>query len=200
MVPAHASFPLLTLNNKLYHAICALAALSLIREDDAYRAQASEHYRIAFEAQPSPDDLLADNVLLRNFLLLVYYMCGGSTHHLGEQTQWADLLEPLCFIVSLRSQNLQLDRFAYITWTTARMDMYACLLGHGNCSFFRMLVNKRILPESAVLVPNPGESHDRRHTNLTLLHQGATVVCFCYIVLVNSGIIALTLSLLRRPG
>ncbi|KAK3647070.1 hypothetical protein LTR56_008238 [Elasticomyces elasticus] len=140
----------------LHHAICALSALNLSYGGRVSLEEALQHYQSALSVSSSPataDDMLSDGVFLRHFLLFVYDICVpmGADH--GGDVMWAQHLNHLRSITLQRHQRLGREQHGYILWSICELDMYACLLGSGNCDFASTIIQKGMLPSLEAQIP-----------------------------------------------
>lgn len=112
--------------------------------------EAIQHYHSALSAGATPDDLLADGVFLRHFLLFIYDLCMPMT---DDNNMWADHLNHLKQIALQRKQRLGREPHAFIIWSVCELDTYACLMGSGDCEFVRFVLHNNILPPLEQQIP-----------------------------------------------
>ncbi|KAK3641316.1 hypothetical protein LTR56_011344 [Elasticomyces elasticus] len=140
----------------LHHAICALSALNLSYGGRVSLEEALQHYQSALSVSSSPataDDMLSDGVFLRHFLLFVYDICVPMGADNGGDVMWAQHLNHLRSITLQRHQRLGREQHGYILWSICELDMYACLLGSGNCDFASTIIQKGMLPSLEAQIP-----------------------------------------------
>jgi hypothetical protein len=144
---------------KLHHAICALSALNLSYHGQATLEEAIEHYDRALSAQrpaSSADDLLSDGLFLRHYLLLIYDICMPADANDTGAGMWVDHLQQLIRLTQNRSARFGKEPHAFVMHSICAFDTYACLMGHGNCDYFRTVFTQNIVPTlSAALSPAP---------------------------------------------
>lgn len=108
-----------------------------------------QHYHQALSAQTtasSPDELLSGGVFLRHFLLFIYDICIPMRDDSGDTDMWTIHLSHLQRIATLRYERFGYEPHAYLLWCICELDMYACLLGSGNCNFVRTILQHNMLP------------------------------------------------------
>ena len=140
----------------LHQAICALSALNLSYSGAANVDAAHMHYGQALlpqTATTSSDELLSDGAFLRHFLLFVYDICIPIRHDEDAANMWAIHLKHLIRIAILRHDTLGPERHGYILWTICELDVYACLLGSGDCSFVRAISQHQMMPALDQQIP-----------------------------------------------
>lgn len=71
---------------------------------------------------------------------------------------WRIHLNHLQQIATLRHDRAGRDPHAYILWSICELDTYACLLGSGNCDFFRTILQHNMLPPLDQQIPLPAPS------------------------------------------
>jgi hypothetical protein len=144
---------------KLRHAICALSALNLSSSGQATLEEAMEHYEGALSAQTSAssaDDLLSDGVFLRHYLLFVYDICMPADANDAGAGMWVNHLQQLIRLTQNRAARFGKEPHAFVMHSICAFDTYACLMGNGNCDYFRMVLAQNIVPSlSAALTPAP---------------------------------------------
>lgn len=145
----------------LHHAICAVSALGLAYNGRASMEESMQHYHQALAAQStatSPNDLIQDGVFLRHFLLLVYDICiPMQADDSGADSLWAGHLNHLRHIATQRHQSRGGEPHGHILWTICELDMYACLMGSGNCDFVQTIMSQNMLPPLEQQVPMVGD-------------------------------------------
>jgi hypothetical protein len=131
----------------LYHAMMAVAALSLALQDGNARLAALQHYQQSLPALQislkSPDDLLSDGAFLTHFLLLVYEIAAAET---GHSNLWSQHLSTLLRITLLRRETLGGERFPFVVWWICNIDLDALFSGAGNGEFVGSMLNNDIIP------------------------------------------------------
>ena len=139
----------------LHHAICAVSALNLVYNGRSTMEEALQHYHQALSPQTtasSPDELFSDGAFFRHFLLFVYDICIPMQNE-GGSNMWAIHLDHLRRIATMRHERFGRDPHAYILWFICELDMYACLLGSGNCEFIRTVLQHNMLPPLEQQIP-----------------------------------------------
>lgn len=141
----------------LHHAICAVSALELAYHGRASMEESMQHYHRALAAPStatSPNDLMLDGVFLRHFLLLIYDMSipiqAGDD---GTESLWAGHLNHLRLIAIQRHQSRGREPYGNFLWTIFQLDMYAGLMGSGNCGFVQTIVSHNMLPPLNQQIP-----------------------------------------------
>ncbi|KAK5173413.1 uncharacterized protein LTR77_002094 [Saxophila tyrrhenica] len=145
----------------LHQAICALSALNLSYNGAASVDAAHSHYGRALQPQTattSQDELLSNGAFLRHFLLFIYDVCIPMQHDKGAANMWAIHLDHLQRIAVLRHDTLGPERHGYLLWAICELDVYACLLGSGDCSFVRTLLQHQMMPGLDQQIPQPASS------------------------------------------
>ena len=146
----------------LFHAINAISALNLSYVGQSSLEEGLQHYQQALAAQTpgtNPDDLVSDGVFYRHFLLFIYDICIPMGKDEVGTNMWAEHLNHLCRIATQRHQNRGHESTAYTLWTICQLDMYACLLGSGNCDFFSTILRQDMLPKLEQQVPSITATH-----------------------------------------
>lgn len=116
-----------------------------------------QHYHQGLSTQtnaPGADDLLSDGVFLRHYLLFVYDICIEAPDDQQDSELWPIHLQHLQRIATLRRERLGRDPHGYLIWSICELDMYACLLGSGNCDFFRSIMKHNMLPPLDQHIPS----------------------------------------------
>ena len=156
---------------KLHHAICALSALNLSIRGQATLEEAIEHYDRALSAQTptsSADDLLSDGVFLRHYLLFIYDICMTADANDAGAGMWVDHLRHLVTLTQRRVARFGKEPHPFVLHSICAFDTYACLMGNGNCDYFRTVLAQQIVPPlGAALTPTsqrgptawPNEAH-----------------------------------------
>jgi hypothetical protein len=148
---------------KLHHAICALSALNLSYRGQATLEEAIEHYDRALAAHtptPSADDLLSDGVFLRHYLLFIYDICMTVDANDAGAGMWVDHLRQLIILTQNRVARFGKEPLAFIMHSICAFDTYACLMGNGNCDYFRTVLAQQIVPPlGASLAPTSQRGH-----------------------------------------
>lgn len=135
----------------LHQAICALSALNLSHTGRASVDAAHAHYGQALSpltTTTSPSELLSNGTFLSHFLLFIYDMCihVQPDEAAAATNMWAIHLEHLQRIAVLRHQMLGPEAHGYLIWTICEFDVYACLLGSGDGTFVRNVLEHDMLP------------------------------------------------------
>lgn len=115
-----------------------------------------QHYHQALSTQTTtsnPDELLSGGAFLRHFLLLIYDICIPMPDDAIGPNMWTIHLSHLQRIATMRHERFGYEPHAYIIWYICELDMYACLLGSGNCDFIRSILEQNILPPLDQQVP-----------------------------------------------
>ncbi|KAK4500039.1 hypothetical protein PRZ48_008225 [Zasmidium cellare] len=141
----------------LHHAMCAISALNLSHNGQSSLEEALQHYHQALAAsatpRSSPPDLFSDGSFLRHFLLLVYDICIPMQSDDGGTALWAVHLNQLTRIAIERRDSPGNERYAYTLWSICELDVYACLLGSGNCDFLRTMMSHNMIPPFEKTIP-----------------------------------------------
>jgi hypothetical protein len=151
---------------KLHHAICALSALNLSYRGQATLEEAIEHYDRALSAQTptsSANDLLSDGVFLRHYLLFIYDICMTVDASNPGAAMWVDHLQHLVRLTQNRVAHFGKEPHAFVMWSICSFDTYACLMGNGNCDYFRTVLAQQIIPSlGATLAPSASQLNNIR--------------------------------------
>ena len=137
------------LSTQLHHAICALSALNLSYRGQATLEEAIEHYDRALSAQsptPSTSAMLSDGVFLRHYLLFIYDISMTVDASNAGAGMWADHLKHLVRLTQNRVAHFGKEPHAFVMWSICSFDAYACLMGNGDCEYFRTILEDQILP------------------------------------------------------
>ena len=172
----------------LHYAICAISALNLSYIGQSSLEEGLQHYQQALAAQTpgtNPDDLLSDGVFFRHFLLFIYDICIPMENDEGGANMWAEHLTHLRWIATQRHRNRGSEPNACTLWTICQIDMYACLLGSGNCDFFSTVLRQNMLPKLEQQVPCIATVHNPSSRNLLPIE----VQVFPPILNLNQGIV-----------
>jgi len=131
----------------LYHAMMAVAALSLSSQDENERLAALQHYQQALPALQnslrSPQDLSSDGAFLTHFLLLVYEIAAAEA---GHSNLWSQHLSTLLRIALLRREVFGGERFPYVVWWICNIDLDALFSGAGTGEFIGSMLNNDMIP------------------------------------------------------
>lgn len=176
----------------LHHAICAISALNLSINGRASLGDALEHYGKALAIPPS--DLLADGVFFRHMLLFVYDICVPGPAEDGGTNMWASHLNTLRQMATDRHQTRSHDRHSYSLWAICQLDMYACLMGSGNCEFVQTITRNNMIPPLELQIP-PFLSVQAPGTGAFHPHE---LQIFPTILHLNEGIILRTAKLAQQ--
>lgn len=147
---------------QLHHAICALSALNLSYHGQATLEEAIEHYDRALSAHTptsSTGDLLSDGVFLRHYLLFIYDICMPTDATNTGSGMWVDHLKQLVRLTQARIARFGKEPHAFIMWSIGAFDAYACLMGNGNCDYFRVFLEQQTLPTIGAALPSPPPRH-----------------------------------------
>ncbi|KAK5195713.1 hypothetical protein LTR92_004654 [Exophiala xenobiotica] len=132
----------------LYHAMMAVAALSLAAQDGNSRLDALQHYQQALPALQStlrsPNDLSSDGAFLTHFLLLVYEIAAAEDHH---SNLWSQHLSTLLRIALLRRDVFGGERYPFLVWWICNIDLDALFSGVGAGEFVGYLLNHDSIPD-----------------------------------------------------
>ena len=131
----------------LFHAMLAVAALSLAHQEGTERLDALQHYQQALPALQnnlrSAQDLSSDGAFLTHFLLLVYEIAAAEAE---GSNLWAQHLTQLLRISLLRREVFGGERFPFITWWICNIDLYALYSGAGTGDFVGTMLNNDMIP------------------------------------------------------
>jgi hypothetical protein len=130
----------------LFHAMMAVAALSLAHQEGTERLDALQHYQQALPALQSnlrSAQDLSDGAFLTHFLLLVYEIAAAEAE---GSNLWAQHLAQLLRISLLRREVFGGERFPFITWWICNIDLYALYSGAGTGDFVGTMLNNDMIP------------------------------------------------------
>ena len=131
----------------LFHAMMAVAALSLAHQEGTERLEALQHYQQALPALQdnlrSAQDLSSDGAFLTHFLLLVYEIAAAEAE---GSNLWAQHLAQLLRISLLRREVFGGEHFPFITWWICNIDLYALFSGAGTGDFVGTMLNNDMIP------------------------------------------------------
>ena len=131
----------------LFHAMMAVAALSLAHQEGRERLEALQHYQQALPALQdnlrSAQDLSSDGAFLTHFLLLVYEIAAAEAE---GSNLWVQHLAQLLRISLLRREVFGGERFPFITWWICNIDLYAVFSGAGTGDFVGTMLNNDMIP------------------------------------------------------
>ncbi|KAK3116576.1 hypothetical protein LTR53_002944 [Teratosphaeriaceae sp. CCFEE 6253] len=165
----------------LHHAICAISALNLSYNGRASLEEALQHYQSALSAPESPttaEELVSDGVFLRHFLLFIYDICVPMDADHGGDVMWAQHLNHLRSISLQRHRRFGRERYGYVLWSICELDLYACLLGSGDCEFANTIIENGMVPPLEAQVPAAASSSSYLPAEIQVfpiiqgLHQG----------------------------
>lgn len=115
-----------------------------------------QHYHQALSAQStssSPEEFLSSGVFLRHFLLFIYDICMPIPDDSGGSDMWTIHLSHMQRIATFRWERLGYEPHGYILWCICELDVYACLLGSGNCDFVQTILSHNMLPPLDQQIP-----------------------------------------------
>ncbi|KIV78327.1 hypothetical protein PV11_10054 [Exophiala sideris] len=131
----------------LYHAMMAVAALSLATNGGNERLDALQHYQQALPALQSTlkssNDLSSDGAFLTHFLLLVYEIAAAET---GHSNLWSQHLSTLLRISLLRREVFGTERFPFVVWWICLIDLDALFSGAGRGEFVGSMLRSDNIP------------------------------------------------------
>ncbi|KAK2738267.1 hypothetical protein FQN57_007130 [Myotisia sp. PD_48] len=131
----------------LFHAMMAVSALSLTRQDHAKSIDSLQHYQQTLPflqtSMRSHQDLSSDGVFLTHFLLLIYEIAAAEP---GGSNLWSHHMERLLQICYMRRTILQKEPFPFVIWWICNIDMYALFSGAGTGEFARALMASNMIP------------------------------------------------------
>lgn len=131
----------------LYHAMMAVAALSLAGQDGKERLDALGHYQQALPALQSTlksaEDLSSDGALLTHFLLLVYEIAAAEASH---SNMWSHHVSTLLRISLQRRDVFGGERYPFIIWWICLIDLDALFSGAGSGDFVGTMLKNDIIP------------------------------------------------------
>ncbi|KAN0122549.1 Fungal specific transcription factor domain containing protein [Hyaloscypha variabilis] len=143
----------------LFHAMMALAALSLAHKNGSSNTDALEHYQQVIPALKtmvrSSQDSYSDGPLLTHTFLLLYEIAAGEP----ESNMWQHHSDQLLRIVTLRRQSQITEGYDFIVWMICRIDVYALLCANGKGRFIEGLLKQNMLPSPERCLPPTSESH-----------------------------------------
>jgi hypothetical protein len=142
--------------------MCALSALNLSYRGQATLEEAIEHYDRALSAQTptsSASDLLSDGVFLRHYLLFIYDICMTVDANNAGAAMWVDHLQHLVRMTQNRVAHFGKEPHPFLLWSICSYDTYACLMGNGNCDYFRTVLAQQILPSTGSALTASAPQH-----------------------------------------
>ena len=173
--------------------MCALSALNLAYNGSSTMEVALQHYHQALSAKSTasnPDELLHGGLFLRHFLLFIYDICLPKPHTSDSTDMWTIHLSHLLRISTLRYDRFGHEPHGYLLWVLCELDMYACLLGSGNCDFMSNVLQHNMLPPVDQQVPFEGDSSSGTH-------PANDISGFDEILVLNQAIVVQTAKLAR---
>ena len=106
-----------------------------------------QHYHQALSLDTAGlDSVHSDASFLRHFLLFVYDICMPVHDDNSDADMWAIHLNHLQRIATSRDKKFTSHTQAVLIWCICELDMYACLLGSGQCDFLRTIIQLDMLP------------------------------------------------------
>lgn len=153
--------------------MCAISALNLAYRGQSTLEEAMQHYHLALAAQipaSDPNELLSDGIFLRHFLLFLYDISIAMNAEHGASNMWQEHLTHLGRIAIQRhSHGRGHIADAYVLMCVSLLDVYACLMGSGDCSFIRTMLHHNMLQPD-------GNEHPSAGTNERIDHQLAQLL------------------------
>ncbi|KAE9381423.1 hypothetical protein N431DRAFT_321494 [Stipitochalara longipes BDJ] len=144
----------------LFHAMMALAALSLARKKGSSNTDALEHYQQVIPALKtmvqSSQDSYSDGPLLTHTFLLLYEVRKQSE---PESNMWQHHSNQLLRIITLRRQSQNTEPYDFIVWMICRIDVYALLCANGTGRFVDVLLKQNMLPSPERCLPPTFQHH-----------------------------------------
>ncbi|KAK4996284.1 hypothetical protein LTR66_004082 [Elasticomyces elasticus] len=144
----------------LYHAVCALSALSLAQQNQVPLAEAIQHYDRAStllrSSITSAEDRLADCVFFWHFLLLIYDICAPvqqAAEPLDSKPMWVGQMDSLLQIAMDRRNRAVGEPYPFIVWWICLVDIYACLGGSGSGDFTQKILQSNMFPPALEQLP-----------------------------------------------
>ncbi|TKA69613.1 hypothetical protein B0A49_05430 [Cryomyces minteri] len=179
-------------NFGLYHAICALSALSLAYKGVSKMEDALQHYQQALPFPQSninsPSDMCTDGVFFRHFFLLIYDVAAAP--HYGISNMWGLHLHHLLRIVLIRRERPDGEPFPFLVWWISLIDIYACLSGSGRGELVNTLIQSHMFPAVHEQLPPLGPAGSP-------MYYPEEVELFAPILELNHGIVLLAAQLGR---
>ena len=90
--------------------------------------------------------MLSDGVFLRHYLLFIYDISMTVDASNAGAGMWADHLKHLVRLTQNRVAHFGKEPHAFVMWSICSFDAYACLMGSGDCEYFRTILETNILP------------------------------------------------------
>jgi len=90
--------------------------------------------------------MLSDGVFLRHYLLFIYDISMTVDASNAGAGMWADHLKHLVRLTQNRVAHFGKEPHAFVMWSICSFDAYACLMGNGDCEYFRTILENNILP------------------------------------------------------
>jgi hypothetical protein len=90
--------------------------------------------------------MLSDGVFLRHYLLFIYDISMTVDASNAGAGMWADHLKHLVRLTQNRVAHFGKEPHAFVMWSICSFDAYACLMGNGDCEYFRTMLEDKILP------------------------------------------------------
>lgn len=90
--------------------------------------------------------MLSDGVFLRHYLLFIYDISMTVDASNAGAGMWADHLKHLVRLTQNRVAHFGKEPHAFVIWSICSFDAYACLMGSGDCEYFRTILETNILP------------------------------------------------------
>ncbi|CAK3843147.1 Proteasome component ECM29 [Lecanosticta acicola] len=187
----------------LHHSICAISALNLAYTGRSSLEEAMQHYHQALAASSTastPSDLLSDGVFFRHFLLFIYDICIPMHSDSDDGTDmWAEHLNHLRRIAMQRHTSGARIPYAFPIWSICELDMYACLMGSGNCEFLRTILSNNMLPPLEHQIPPLANSAP----GTFLPEESPMMMSILYLnqgIILRTAKLAQTAQTFRTPG
>lgn len=109
-----------------------------------------QHYHLALASQTpasDPNELLSDGIFLRHFVLFCYDLCMPMNAEQGASNMWQEHLVHLSRISTQRYQRGKRGNpDLYVAMCVCTYDVYAGLMGSGECSFIQSMLQHNMLP------------------------------------------------------
>ncbi|KAK2873621.1 hypothetical protein FQN49_002227 [Arthroderma sp. PD_2] len=131
----------------LFHAMMAVSALSLSRQDPTKSIDSLQHYQQTLPflqtSMRSHQDLSSDGAFLTHFLLLIYEIAAAEP---DGSNLWSHHIQRLIRICYMRGAILQREPFPFVVWWICWIDLYALFSGAGTGDFVRNLLTHDMIP------------------------------------------------------
>jgi hypothetical protein len=112
---------------------------------------------------------------------------------------WVDHLQHLVRLTQNRVARFGKEPHPFVMWSICSFDTYACLMGNGNCDYFRTILAQQILPPMGAVLTTSAPQHGSA-TWPSEAHTHPVILNLVRGVMVHTAKLAQTAQQFRREA